>query len=110
MTPTDVVLAMFAAYLQQDRADAEQLLHADLRFTSPQDDHIDRAAYLERCFPTAGRVSRQDLLHVTEADEQDVFVMYEYQLTTGETHRNTELITVEGDQVREVQVFFGGRY
>lgn len=43
------------AYLAQDRDAAEPLIAQDLVFTSPQDDHIDRAAYLERCVPTAGQ-------------------------------------------------------
>ena len=43
---------------QQDRDAAESLIADDFLFTSPQDDHIDRAAFFERCFPTAGRVRR----------------------------------------------------
>ena len=40
----------------------------------------------------------------------DVFAMYEYELReTGERHRNVELLTVRDGQVRETQVFFGGR-
>lgn len=109
MTPEDVVRAMFGAYLRQDRAAAEALLADDLVFTSPQDDHIDRQAYLQRCFPTAARVSRQDLRHVTAASDTDVFVLYEYDLTMGETYRNAELITVRDGRITEIQVFFGGQ-
>jgi hypothetical protein len=35
--------------------------------------------------------------------------MYEYELKTGERHRNTEFITVREGQLAETQVFFGGR-
>jgi ketosteroid isomerase-like protein len=108
MSPEEIVRANFDAYLRQDRAACEALLADDLVFTSPQDDHIDRAAFLERCFPTAGRVSRQELLHVVPADEHDVFVLYEYDLRSGGTHRNAELITVVDGRIVEVQVFFGG--
>jgi len=103
---------MFEAYLRQDRAAAEDLVADDLVFTSPQDDHIDRGAYFERCFPTTYRLRRQDLLHVTPAGDcdVDVFVMYEYELLDGSVHRNVELITVIDGTVREVQVFFGGSY
>lgn len=106
----DTVRAMFASYLQQDRDRAERLLADEFVFTSPQDDHIDRAAFFERCFPTANRLIRQDLLHVVGAGDDDVFVMYEYELKTGERHRNVEVLTVRGDQITEAQVFFGGRY
>jgi hypothetical protein len=47
---------------------------------------------------------------VAPADDDDVFVMYEYELKTGERHRNVELLAVHGDQITEAQVFFGGRY
>jgi ketosteroid isomerase-like protein len=108
MTPEQTVRANFDAYLRQDRAACEALLSDDMTFTSPQDDHIDKAAFLERCFPTAERVSRQELLHVVPADDRNVFIMYEYDLKSGGTHRNTELITVVDGKIVEVQVFFGG--
>jgi hypothetical protein len=47
---------------------------------------------------------------VVGAGDDDVFVMYEYELKTGERHRNVEVLTVRDDQITEVQVFFGGRY
>lgn len=106
----DTVRAMFASYQEQDRGMAERLLADRFVFTSPQDDHIDRAAFFQRCFPTANRFVRQDLLHVAQADGDDVFVMYEYELKTGERHRNVEVLTVQDGQITEAQVFFGGRY
>lgn len=110
MTNTDVVRACFASYLAQDRDAAESLIADDFVFTSPQDDHIDRAAFFERCFPTAGRVRTQELLYVTPSHSDDVFVMYEYVLLTGERHRNVEVLTVRDSKVVETQVFFGGNY
>ena len=43
MSDTDIVRASFDTYIAQDRAAAERLLAEDFVFTSPQDDHIDRA-------------------------------------------------------------------
>jgi ketosteroid isomerase-like protein len=106
----DTVRAMFDSYRRQDRASAERLIADGFVFTSPQDEHIDRAAFFERCFPTANRLVRQDLLQVVPAGDDDVFIMYEYELKTGERHRNVELLTVRGEQITEAQVFFGGRY
>lgn len=108
-SPEAVVEAAFRYYRTQDR-DAALALYADeFSFTSPQDDHIDKAAFFERCFPTADRFTRQRLLHVTPVDEELVFVSYEYELATGDRHRNMEAITVRDGLIREVQVFFGGR-
>jgi ketosteroid isomerase-like protein len=108
MTPVEIVRANFEAYQRQDRETAEALLSDRLVFTSPQDDHIDRQAFLERCFPTADRMSRQELIHVVPADERDVLIAYEYDLVGGGTYRNAELITVDDGRIVEVQVFFGG--
>lgn len=107
-SPEEVVRASFAAYRGQDEAAARRLLAEDLTFTSPQDDHIDKATYLDRCFPTAGRFRRQEILRTATTGE-DVFVMYEYELHDGSRWRNSELITVRDGRIVEIQVFFGGR-
>lgn len=109
MSNVDTVRALFASYLAQDRQTAEGLVADEFVFTSPQDDHIDRAAFFERCFPTADRLVSQELRSVVPTEGDDVFVMYEYVLTTGERHRNVEVLTVRGHEVVETQVFFGGR-
>ncbi|MFH8570370.1 nuclear transport factor 2 family protein [Streptomyces sp. NPDC017993] len=108
----DIVRACFAGYLAQDREAMDRLLAEDFVFTSPQDDHIDKAAFLERCFPTADRLRSQELLEVVPFGDgvDHVFVRYEYELKTGARHRNVEVLTVRGGQVTETQVYFGGRF
>ncbi|MET7698713.1 MULTISPECIES: nuclear transport factor 2 family protein [unclassified Streptomyces] len=107
-SPTSVVEAAFRHYRSQDRDAALPLYAADFTFTSPRDDHIDKAAFFERCFPTADRFKEQRLLHVTPVDRELVLVHYEYELMTGGRYRNVEAITVRDGLIREVQVFFGG--
>jgi ketosteroid isomerase-like protein len=68
MTNPDVVRECFESYLTHDSDAAEALIADDFVFTSPQDDHIDRAAFFEHCFPTAGRVRTQELLHAIPSD------------------------------------------
>ena len=109
MPGSDVVRASFEAYLSQDRAAAERLLADDFVFTSPQDDHIGKAAFLERCFPTANRLSSQVILRLADTDDGGVFILYEYELKTGGRYRNTEFSTVRDGKLAETQVFFGGR-
>lgn len=108
MERTDVVRAAFAAYQAGDRTAAEPLYGEELTFTSPQDDHIDRTAFFDRCFPTADRFTEQRLLTVRPGDGDDVFVLYEYELATGGRYRNAEVLTVRDGRIVEVQVFFGG--
>ncbi|MGH8879484.1 MAG: nuclear transport factor 2 family protein [Stackebrandtia sp.] len=109
MSNTDVVRAMFANFQAQDVEAAKRMLAADFVFTSPQDDHIDKAAYLERCFPTADHFVCQDLLDVVDAGG-GVFVRYEYELADGKRYRNAEHITVRDGKVLEVEVYFGGEF
>jgi ketosteroid isomerase-like protein len=106
---TEVVRASFDAYRTQDHDAADRLMADELTFTSPQDDHIDRRAYFERCFPTADRLVFQEVLELVEAGDDGVFILYEYELKTGERHRNSEFITVRDGRIVEIQVFFGGR-
>lgn len=109
VNPTDIVRASFDAYRAQDRETAERLLADDFVFTSPQDDHIDKTAYLERCFPTADRFRTQNILELVSAGDHGVFLLYEYELQTGERYRNAEFITVRDGRLVETQVFFGGQ-
>ena len=109
LSPVDVVEAAFRYYRSQDRDAALPLYAGEFTFTSPQDDHIDKAVFFERCFPTAARFREHRLLTVTRADPELVLVYYEYELVTGERYRNMEAITVREGLIREVRVFFGGR-
>jgi ketosteroid isomerase-like protein len=108
MANTDVVRASFQAYITQDRAAMERLMAEDYAFTSPQDDHISKAEFLEKCFPTMGRVVSQEIVQLVPAGDDGVFIMYEYQLKTGGRHRNVEFSTIRTGQLAETQVFFGG--
>jgi ketosteroid isomerase-like protein len=110
MSNTDVVRAAFDAYRAQDRDAAEALIADDFVFTSPQDDSIDKTAFMERCFPTADRFVSQDIVELVDAGSGGVFVLYEYELTTGKRHRNTEYSIVRDGRLVETQVYFGGRF
>lgn len=58
------VLALFEAFLEQDRDAAEKLLGDEFTFTSPYDDRIDKATYFERCWPNRGHIVSQTLKQV----------------------------------------------
>lgn len=109
MSNTDIVRTVFTAYKAQDAAAARPLYAEDFRFTSPQDDGIDKAAFFDRCFPTAQRLRSQDIMELSSVGTEGVFVLYQYELIEGGTHRNSEFLTVRGGVIVETQVFFGGR-
>ena len=108
MSDIDVAKASFDAYQRQDADAMLRILADDYRFTSPQDDAIDRDAFMERCFPTADRFATNQVLELVSTPSGVLYV-YEYELADGGRFRNVELIRVQGEQIVETQVFFGGR-
>lgn len=96
----------FASYRSADRNEIESLLTDDFTFTSPYDDHIDRAAYFERCWPLAGTFEYHDLQQFF-VNGNECVVLYEGKAKNGAMFRNTELFRVENGQIRSVEVFFG---
>jgi len=109
MSNIDVVTQLQAAFDAQDAAAADQLVADDFTFTSPQDDHLDKAEWMRVCFPTAAHFGSRTMLAVQELGD-DVVAYYEYEVAdTGEVYRNTEVITVRDGRVSETRVFFGGR-
>jgi ketosteroid isomerase-like protein len=102
----DLVRRVYRAYESGDRTEIELLLSDDFTFTSPYDDHIDRAAYFERCWPGAGTFRHFELHQVT-VDSDACFVMYTAERMIGGKFHNTERFEFTGDQIRSVEVFFG---
>ncbi|MGC5172846.1 nuclear transport factor 2 family protein [Micromonospora sp. DT81.3] len=103
----DVVLALMTAFREQDRPRAEELLADDFVFTSPQDDHLDKATWLERCFPTASHFDApSQTLQIADVDGV-VLHRYEYRVD-GVRWRNAEASEVADGKVKSVEVYFGG--
>ena len=103
----EVVRALADAFRATDRQAAEQLVAPTFHFTSPQDDHLDRATWFEVCFPTSGHFVSHETLQVIEEGDL-VFTRYEYELADGTRYRNMEASRVVDGQVVEVEVYFGG--
>jgi hypothetical protein len=102
-------LDFFAAFQAQNEAAARAMVTERFRFTSPQDDHLDRETYFEVCFPTIGHFASQIMMETAEVGDT-VLVRYEYELAdAGGRFRNMEALTVDDTGlITEVQVYFGG--
>ncbi len=98
--------AVFGAYESGDRSVLEGLLSEDFTFHAPPDPDLDRAGYFERCWPNAHLIESFHLLRLIEAGDE-VVVTYESTKTDGSRFRNTEILTFEGEKLREVEVYFG---
>jgi len=53
---SDLIRRCYAAYETNDRSAIESILSDDFIFSSPLDDHIDRAAYFKRCWPNSENI------------------------------------------------------
>ncbi len=104
--PLDVARACLKAYVEKDRAAMESLLADDFRFTSPIDNALDRATYLERCWPNSKWMEAFDSIYELEWGER-AFLVYEARTSTGKRFRNSEVHTVRGGQLTAIEVYFG---
>lgn len=105
-SPLYVARACLQAYVNKDRAAIEALLAADFHFTSPIDNSLDRAAYLSICWPNSESMTSCEIIHGAESGERS-FIVYEAETSNGKRFRNSEVHTVRGGKLIEVEVYFG---
>jgi ketosteroid isomerase-like protein len=109
MQKAEIIRAIFAAYLSNDRKAVEDALTDDFHFTSPYDDEIDKATYFVRCWRNTDWIERHELERIfVEGDE--AFVTYKCLAKGGKNFRNTEFFSFEGDKVKRIDVYFGATY
>lgn len=101
-----IARAAYEAYVAKDRAAIEALIPDDFHFSSPLDNRLDRATYLARCWPNSKTTEGFEFIHLVR-DGERVFVTYEARVAGGRRFRNTEIVTVRGPQIVEVEVYFG---
>lgn len=104
--PTALARATYAAYETGDRDAIEALVADDLRFWSPADPGIDRAAYFERCWPNHESLAAFDVVRLVPHGDE-VVVTYEAERTDGSRFRNTEVLTFADGRLTRAEVYFG---
>ena len=103
---SDLIRNYFAAFLAQDRKTLEDGLSEDFTFTSPYDDHINKTTFFERCLPGSVNFRRVEIEKLF-VEGNEAFMRYKAELKDASTFRSTEYIRVEGNRIREVEVYFG---
>jgi hypothetical protein len=88
-----------------ERDEMEARLGNGFTYTSPRDDHLDSAAFLERCWPSAGKVSLS-LQRVAAVGPKDCVVLYEGKGEKG-AFRHVELLHFNGERLLSAEVFCG---
>jgi ketosteroid isomerase-like protein len=109
MQKAEIIRAVFAAYLANDRKAVEDALTDDFRFTSPYDDEIDKNTYFPRCWRNTDWIERHELERIFVQGDQ-AFVTYKCLAKGGKNFRNTEFFSFEGDKIKRIDVYFGATY
>ena len=102
---SNLIRGCYAAYESKDRNAIEELLSDDFTFSSPLDDHIDRKKYFERCWPNSKNIRSFAIEKLFEKDNE-AFVRYEGTRNDGGKWRCTEFFRIEGNKIKEVEVYF----
>ncbi|WP_426240437.1 nuclear transport factor 2 family protein [Pararhizobium sp. DWP1-1-3] len=100
------VRGLFAAYLANRKDEVSDMLTEDFTFSSPRDDHIDKAAYFERCWPQPPAFRAIHIERVS-LEDNEALVRYRAEKQDGGAFRNVEVIRFHGDRIASVEVYFG---
>ena len=106
MPHSDLLRKYFSAYENKDRKAVESLLANDFIFTSPYDYRIDRETYFKRCWPYSEKSPTYGIEKLFEKGNEAV-ILYDCTTRDGGTSRNMEFFTIEGNKIKEVEVYFG---
>lgn len=101
-----IIRAALEAYVKKDRAALEKVIAPDFHFSSPLDNRLDRATYFEVCWPNSRRCAKFEIIDSAVVRDR-VYVTYVGETVDGRRFQNTELHTLRGGQVVEVEVYFG---
>jgi len=105
----EIIRKYYAAWETKDWHPIDILLTDDFTFSSPLDDHISKSKFKAGCWDTQiAYIARFDLKQVIGADNE-AFVMYVCHTTNGKTFRNVEYFHLQGDMVKSVECYFGGK-
>ena len=97
MTKSEIIRKYLGSYETGDRKTIEEILSDEFIFTSPQDDHIDRIAYFEKCWSMSSMNPSIPIETISESGD-GAFVLYECEMS-GMKFRNTEYIKFDGEKI-----------
>ena len=104
----EIIRAYYSAFEKKEWSAMDSLLADDFTFSSPFDDHIDKGAFKERCWPPAELIVKFDVeCMITHGD--DGFAKYLLRTKDGKSLHNSEYYRFEGEKIKEVECYFGGK-
>lgn len=103
-----IVRKYYKLWEQKDWAPLGALLADDFTFTSPQDDHIDLAAFKKNCWGTQIGFIKGFDLEVVMAKDDSVMVEYLCHTENGKALRNVEISRLRDSKIDSIVCYFGG--
>jgi hypothetical protein len=108
-TKEEMIRAYYSGWEKKQWSTIESLLADEFTFTSPNDDdHINKRAFKERCWPTAEWIVMIEMECVVVHGD-DGFAKYLLRTKDGKLLRNTEYFKFADEKVKEIEVYFGGK-
>jgi hypothetical protein len=105
----EMIQAYYSGWEKKQWSTIESLLADDFTFTSPNDDdHINKRAFKERCWPTADWIVKIEMECVMVQGD-DGFAKYLLTTKDSKSLRNTEYFKFTNEKVKEIEVYFGGK-
>jgi ketosteroid isomerase-like protein len=105
-TISEKVRACYLAWVNNDRDLLASLLSENFTFSSPNDDHLNKAQYWEVCWPGSEQIQEINILNLVEQGDE-AFARYECRLADGKRFKNTEYFKFDGGKIKAVEVYFG---
>jgi hypothetical protein len=96
---------IFSAWQKRDWDFIESALADGFTFTSPYDDHLDKAEYKQKCWYAVKEVEEYEFVSIMEKRDE-AFVRYRGRLN-GMAVQNTEHFIFQNGKIKEITVFFG---
>lgn len=106
MNTSETIHRLFEAYLSNRKDIVAAMLADDFTFSSPRDDHIDKNAYFERCWPETPAFRRIEIERLF-ADGNEVVTGYRAEKIEGGAFRNLELFRFRDGKIAAIEVYFG---
>lgn len=103
-----LIRAYYSAFEKKQWSPLESLLADSFTFSSPFDDHIDKSAFKERCWPTSEMVVSFEV-ECMIIHGNDGFTKYLLKTKDGKALRNTEYYRFAGGRIKDIECYFGGK-
>ena len=106
---SDTVGKDYEACKTKNMSELEGMLADGVGFTSPLDDHIDKAGYMKSCWPNSEQAENYHFEALVAAEGNKVVSRYTVDWKADRTFKLpcTECLELEGKKIKRIDCYFG---